>query len=76
MAIRRAVLDEHVFPFDKADILKALPDFLDRTSHRSLKRDAAEEPDRWYSLLRLRRERPRRRAANPCDELPPSRLTS
>jgi hypothetical protein len=59
---------------DKADILEALPDFLDKR-RVSLKRDAAKEPDhRHPHLLRPRRQRPCRCAAESCNEFAPPHL--
>jgi hypothetical protein len=71
LPVRPAVFDRHILALDIAGFLQAL------TEGRHIgcvpaRRCAVEESDHWHRrLLRPRRERPRRRAAKPCDELPP-----
>src|SRR5262249_44069502 len=67
MTIGRAIFDRDIPPFDIASLLEALPKIADLSI---ICMGAAEQSDqchRW--LLRARRERPRRRAAEQRDEV-------
>src|SRR5215471_4202864 len=70
LVLRPAILDRHILTLDVAGFTNALPE-CGQIACTISKRRAAEEPDHWHrSLLRPRRERPRRRrAAQQRDEL-------
>ena len=66
-----AVFDRHVLALDIAGFLQALAKCAQAVRER-VRRCAVEKPDhRHRRLLRARRERPRRRAAEQRDELAP-----
>src|SRR5215471_5696756 len=67
-AFRPAILDRHILALDIAGLLQTL---MKRAHHgcEAVGQSAVEEPDhRHRRLLRARRERPRRRAAEQRDE--------
>src|SRR5215472_11430925 len=69
LVLRPAILDHNILALDVAGFTKALPE-CGQIACTIRKRRAAEESDhRHCRLLRPRRERPRRRAAEQADEL-------
>ena len=73
LTLRPAIFDRHVAAFDIAGFAQALAECAPRSGAYSAGRPAIEKPDhRHRRLLRARRQRPRRRAAEPRDELAPS----
>src|SRR5262249_40933091 len=60
-----------VLALDIADVLQALVKSA-QTVDSTVGRRGMEESDHRYRLLRTRRERPCRRAAQKCDEVTPS----
>jgi hypothetical protein len=77
LIFRPAVFDRHVLALDIAGFLQALEKRNGDVLVVIISRLGAEEPDyrhRW--LLRPRRQRPRRRASEPSNELSPPHLTS
>src|SRR5262249_5955577 len=72
LIVGKAIFDGDVLALDESGLVQALPECTDKLSRAGRPR-AAEEPDhRHRRLLRARRDRPRRRAADERDELPPS----
>ena len=74
LPLRPAIFDRHVLALDIAGFLQAL---TERGHHGRVpaRRCAVEEPDhRHRRLLRPRRQRPRRRAAEQGDELAPPQV--
>jgi hypothetical protein len=65
------ILDRHVLAFDVAGFAKSLLERGPR-ARSSSGRVAVYEPDHRYRLLAARRDRPRCRAPESRDELPPS----
>src|SRR5262249_53216914 len=70
LILRPAILDRHVLTFDVPGFANALPECRHKTRSVGRRRDAEEPDPRHCRLLRVRRERPRRRAANQRDEVP------
>src|SRR5262249_50631139 len=71
MTIRPAVFEPHILTFDVPGFFQAL---MNRRHilHVRRGRRRAKKPDHWHcGLLRARRDRPRRRAAEQRDELAP-----
>src|SRR5262249_61086463 len=67
----KAILDSDVLPLDKSGLVQALPECANQVLGAGRRR-GAEKADHWHHrLLRPRRERPRRRAAETDDELAP-----
>src|SRR6516162_5921346 len=73
MTLGPAVLDQHVAALDKADFAQSLAKSREAIC-APFGRTGIENPNWWYRrLLRTRRERPRRRAAESSDEIAPSK---
>src|SRR5262252_4464014 len=73
VVLRPAILNRHILALDVAGFTNALPECGQKACTIGRRPRAAEESyhrHRW--LLRARRERPGRCAAEQCDELPPS----
>jgi 3'-phosphoadenosine 5'-phosphosulfate sulfotransferase (PAPS reductase)/FAD synthetase len=69
LILRPAILDRHILALDVTGFTNASPE-CGQIPCTISKRRAAEKPDyRWRSLLRARRERPRRCAAEQRKEL-------
>src|SRR5262249_61281250 len=79
----KAILDSDVLPLDKSGLVQALPECANQVLGAGRRR-GAEKADHWHHrLLRPRRERPRRRAAErdelaarhcPMPPCPPQRI--
>jgi hypothetical protein len=67
------ILDRHVPALDVASFAEAIAE-RGRINRRAISRPAVEESDYRRRLLRARRQRPRRRACKPRDELGRSRV--
>src|SRR5215510_3835202 len=61
------VFDHHVLPLDEARLTQRAAEGGRRARH-AIGRSGGYEPDHWHRLLRARRDRPRRRAAEQRDE--------
>jgi hypothetical protein len=73
LIFRPAVLNRHVLTLGIPGFLQALEKRDSEVLVVIISGLGAKIPDhRHPRLLRLRRERPRRRAPEPCDERPPS----
>src|SRR5262249_28575906 len=69
LVVRIAIFDRHVLALDIADVFEALAESAQAFSQR-IAGSSVEKPNRRYCrLLRARRERPRRRAAEERDKL-------
>jgi hypothetical protein len=70
------VLDRHVLALDVPGFAEALAE-LGGIARKGISRPGADKPDdRQSRLLRSPRDRPRRRASEPRDEVPPSHQRS
>src|SRR5262249_51918332 len=70
LTLRPAILDRHVLTLDLAGSPQTFAK-RDHVRRIPLRRCAIEEPDHRHRLLRARRERPRRRAAEQRYEVAP-----
>src|SRR5262249_36416018 len=67
------IFDRDVLPFDKARFVEAFAE-RGQIEQVGVERTGTQETNHWHRrLLRVRRERPRRRAAEQRDELAPVR---
>ena len=73
-AIQPMVLDRHILALDEAGLVETLTEGIDIARNR--RRSVDEADHRQCPLLGLRRERPRRRAAERGDEFTPSKANA